>query len=167
MSSSTDYMAATKPPVPGVVPTIITSNCKDHIQWIKTVFEAEQYEIYMSDDNKRVLHCVLGLNGGYLYISDPMEEFGGSSAPPQAVQAPVGFMLSLEMESPSEVWNRATSNKAAVLMELAAQDSENQCGCFRDPYGFVWGVGKASDNSKAGVVPFILREGDCQEHIQW
>lgn len=165
-STTTDYMA-TKPPVPGVVATIITNNCKDHIQWIKTVFEAEQYEIYMSEDNKRVLHCVLGLNGGYLYISDPMEELGGGSTD-QAAQAPAGFMLSLEMANPTDAWNRATSNQATVVMELAVHKCGNLLGCFRDPHGFVWGVGKATaDDCKPGVVPFILRDGDCEELVQW
>lgn len=163
MSSMPDY---SKPTVPGVVPTIITNNCKEHIQWIKTVFEAEQYGIHLSEDNKRVLHCMLWLNEGYLYISDPMEEFGGSSSR-QGQAGPNGFMLSLDMASPSDAWNRATANDASVVMELAVQECGKLLGCFRDPYGFVWGVGKASDDAKPGVVPFILRDGDCEEQVQW
>ena len=163
--SSTVIDFPVKPPVPGVVATIITNNCKDHIQWIKTVFEAEQYEIYMSDDSKRVVHCVLGLNGGYLYISDPMEEFGGAST--DLVSQPAGFMLSVEMVNPSDAWNRATSNAATVVMELAEQACGGTVGCFRDPHGFVWGVKAVTDNRKPGVVPCILRDGDCLEHVQW
>ena len=156
MTSATVYSAG-KPPVPGVVTTIISTNCKDHIKWIKVVFEAEQYEIYMSEDNKRVLHSVLGINGGYLYISDPMEDCG------QLTQ-PAGFMLSLAMETPIDSWNRATSNGATAIRE---QECGNMFGCFQDPFGFLWGIMKATDKNKPGVLPYILRDGDSEEHIQW
>ncbi len=154
-----------KPETPGVVSTIISTNCQEHIKWLKTVFEAEQYELYMSDDTKRVLHCVLGLNGGILYISDTMtEEFSNVSAE----QGPSGFMLNLEMENLSDVWNRATSNNASVVVELKVQECGNLFGSFKDPYGFTWGLIKREDDKrKPGVVPYILHDGDCEEHIQW
>lgn len=161
-TSSTDY-AVGKPPVPGVVTTIISTNCKDHIKWIKVVFEAEQYEIYMSEDNKRVLHSVLGVNGGYLYISDPMEECGQLTN----LEQPAGFMLNLAMETPIDTWNRATSNGAIAIRELAVQECGNTFGCFQDPFGFVWGIMKTTDKNKLGVLPYILRDGDCEDHIQW
>lgn len=152
-----------KPKLPGVISTILTTKCQEHIQWIKTVFEAEQYEIYMSDDNKRVLHSVLGLNGGYIYISDPIEEFN------QAIEdGPLGFTLCLEMEQPSGVWNRATANGASVELELKVHECGNIFGSFKDPFGFVWGLCEVEgDNRKPGVMPYILRDGDCEEHIQW
>lgn len=148
--------------MPGVVPSILSTKCKDHIQWIKTVFEAEQLELYMSEDDKTVMHCVLGLNGGYLFLGQPMEELGQADP-----ETPAGFMLSLALDSPSDVWNRATSNQATVVTELAVQECGNQFGCFQDPYGFSWGVGNVTDKSVPGVVPSILRDGDCEEHIQW
>lgn len=156
-------MSFTKPKVPGVVCTILSTKCLEHIKWIKTVFQAEQYEIYMSDDNKRVLHCVLALNNGYLYISHPMEEFN------QVLEKePVGFMLNLHLEQPSDVWNRATANGALVQMELQMQKCGKFMGSFKDPFGFLWVLSKDASGSPApGVMPCIIREGDSEEHIQW
>lgn len=160
-------MTTTKPPVPGAVPALISTNCKEHVQWIKTVFEAEQYEFYTSEDNLRVLHCVLGINHGYLYISDPMEEFSKMSAASLA-EEPAGFLLSLEMEEAEEAWQRATCNGATVVVEWGMQKCGNLDGCFKDPFGFMWGVMKAAPTGrKPGVVPYIIRDGDCEQHIQW
>ena len=155
-----------KPKTPGVVPTILSNNCQEHIKWLKSVFEAEQYELYMSDDAQRVMHCVLGFNGGILYISDKMEEFfDGSNS---IEEEPSGFMLSLEMENPSVVWNRATSNDASIIVDLKVQECGNLFGSFKDPYGFTWSLLKREDDKrKPGVIPYILCDGDCMEHIQW
>lgn len=120
----------------------------------------------MSDDTKRVMHSVLGLNGGILYISDTMEEFPSSR--PAVEEEPLGFILSLELEQPSDVWNRATSNNASVVVDLQVQQCGNVFGCFKDPYGFSWSLLKREDKKNIpGVVPYILCNGDSEEHIQW
>lgn len=158
-----EMSSSRKPDVPGVVCYIVTSKCQEHIEWIKKVFQAEQYAIHMSEDYKRVFHCALGVNDGYIFISDAMEEFG------QVIgEEPVGFTLCVEMEQPSAVWNRATANGATVMMELMAQECGNVYGAFKDPHGFVWGLCKVEgENRKPGVAPYILRNGDSEEHIQW
>lgn len=152
-------------PRPGVVPSVISTNCQDHIKWIKTVFEADQNEIYLSEDGKRVLHCVLSLNGGYLYISDRMQDFDEYSAEYDE-EAP-GFMLHVQVEDPSDIWSRATANKAMVVQELEKQEWGKLFGCFKDPYGFVWGVMKGCDDCQPGVIPHLLDTGDCEQHLQW
>lgn len=153
-----------RPKASGVVCTIISTSCEEHIKWLKTVFEAEQYEIYMSDDSKRVLHCVLAINGGLLYISDEMTELP-SDCP---LESPTGFMLSLEMENPCDVWNRATANNASVVVDLQVQECGKEFGSFKDPFGFTWSLLKKEDDKrKAGVIPYILKDGDCNNHIQW
>ena len=158
-------MSCSKPKVPGVVPNLLSPKCLEHIQWIKTVFEAEQYEIYMSDSNKEVLWCVLALNNGYLYLANPMKEFGRVL---EAEDEPIGFTLCLEMQQPADAWNRATANGAVVLVDLGAQECGAMYGSFKDPFGFVWGLCKVEgDSCKPGVIPYILHDGDCEKHIQW
>lgn len=119
----------------------------------------------MSDDSKKVMHSVLGLNGGYLYIGDEKEEFHSRKLEAE----PAGFILGLEMKDISDSWDRATSNGATVVQEMEVKDCGHLFGCFKDPFGFVWGVKQVAedDKRKLGVLAYVLHDGDCNKHVQW
>lgn len=160
-------MSCTRPKASGVVPSIVSANCQDHVKWIQKVFQAEQLGIHMSSDYKRVLHCVLALNNGVLYISDYMKEFGQNAI--DLTEEPTGFILHLEVADPTVLYNRATSNDATVMVELKVQECGNLYGCFKDPFGFVWGVMKVTEGAGTpGVVPCLINaKEECEIHVEW
>lgn len=173
-------MASSTPPAnktPGLIAAVISPSCQEHIKWIKTVFGAEQREIYMSEDGKRVMHAVLMINDGFLYISDSMacsmeEE---EKASPKLVEYRdfSGFVLNLEIGGePVELWEKALAQGAQAMVEMKVQECGALYGCFKDPFGMAWGVLKidsasGSDEHQPGVVPFIINVENPEEQVQW
>ena len=151
----------------GVVPSIISSSCKEHVAWVKKVFQAEQLGIHMSHDAKRVMHCMLAINNGLLYMSDYGEELGQKSSDYSG--NPTGFILHLDTPDADAVFSQATNNGAEVIVKLEKQPCENFYGCFKDPFGFVWGILKVEEGKGTpGVVPCLKNSKEnCEDHVQW
>ncbi len=160
-----DNSLVTKPATPGVVVGITCNNSQKLINWIKAVFKAEQFHIHLSEGNKRVYTCSLCINGGYIYISDPLKEL--DQDPKDYEAEPAGFMLSVELKDPSEIWQLALANGAKEVQPLGMQDCGHFYGIFKDPLGFPWCVVKMPDSCTPGVVPYMLNDQDCGKHVQW
>lgn len=158
-------MPTEKPARPGIIPTIHSPNCDKHIAWIRSVFNAEQDEIYRSKDEKTIMHCSLIINRGYIYLCDSFEKKGSTE---DVYKDSKGTVLHLELEDPNPFWKSALTNGATVIEELKQQFWGGTYGSIRDPFGFVWGLMKGGDCRKLGVIPYlILDKGKCEAYIEW
>ena len=152
----------------GVVASVTSPKCEEHVSWIKTAFGAEQLGIHRSNGGKRVMHCILAINDGLLYISDFMEEFG-QNQDDIVKDTPSGFLLHIDSPDAQALFDRAAENGASVVVKMEQQPCGNLYGCVKDPFGFVWGLMQAQEEKRVPGVTPSLRHGKvkCAEHIHW
>ena len=162
------------PPQPiGVVPHLYSPEGLKHVEWLKAVFGAEVKQLVFKDkSNEKVLHCLLAINGGFLYLFDGdcanPDSAPEQQQPPEVEAKPRGFLCHLELAEPRAAWDRAMSHGCTTVMELKVQFWGSLYGTFRDPFGFTWSVMQAGDNPAPGVVPSIVTpDGECEKHIDW
>ena len=167
----------------GVTAYILSPKAEEHIQWMKDVLGGVEKFMFRSEqDDNKVAHAVVAINGGCLFITDvscdkavkalnpadaSVENGGELSA--AASDRPCGFILHLEVEDPDRIWEKAMSSGCSVEMELKEQCWGGYYGAFKDPFGFPWAIVKTSEeNRKRGVVPYILTpKGECSKQIEW
>lgn len=154
----------TRPVKKGVIPTIQSSDCNKHIAWIKSVFVAEEVEIYRSKDGENVKHCALLVNGGYLYLCDvstSLEKDSLSEEPSKRL------LLHVELEEPEAIWKNALNNEGMVVEDLKKQYWGGVYGSIRDPFGCTWGILKGGECCKDGVIPYLITEpGKCESYVE-
>lgn len=159
------------PKPPGVVPYILSPSCDKHIEWLKNVFGARQVEMFRTKDKKKVMHVSMVVNDGILYLADStcnMEGQANNGTADDEGGDVHGFWCHVELEDAKSLWKRAMDNGSTVVFDLKKQYYGGELGCFRDPFGFNWGVAKAGDCRKPGVIPyFFLPDGECEKHIDW
>lgn len=164
MSNSEE--SAPKPP--GVVAYINSPACDKHIEWLKNVFGARQAEIFRSKETNKVMHVSMVVNDGILYLADRSCSDKEPKADDGEIKDTHGFWCHVELEEPMALWKKAMANGSTVVFDLKKQYYGGELGCFRDPFGFNWGVAKAGECRKPGVVPYLfLADGECEKHIEW
>ncbi len=156
------------PKAPGVVAYINSPACDKHIDWLKNVFGARQDEIFRDKVTNKVAHVSMVVNDGILYLADR----SCSEKAPKANEGEImdihGFWCHVELQDPASLWKKAMANGSTVVFDLKKQYYGGELGCFRDPFGFNWGVAKADKCRKLGVVPYLfLPDGECEKHIEW
>ena len=158
---------ATKPIPTGIIPVIQSRDCTKHITWLKAVFGAEQTAIYHSKDEKTVMHCVLFINDGYLYLCDSSSSMEEKELTEEEREAESNsFILHVECKDPTLFWKNALANSAIVVQDLKKQFWGAVYGKLRDPFGFVWGLMEGGQCRRPGVIPYLMVKG-CEEYLEW
>ena len=110
-----------------IMPYLILQDAEAFIQFTKTVFNAtEVYKGYWPDDNTKIEHAEVQMNGSNIMIADVTEDFGVANA-----------NLFVYVENAGETLKTALNNGATTVNELAEQDYGQSAG-FKDPFGNVW-----------------------------
>lgn len=163
MSNSTE-----NPKPPNVVAYILSPACDKHIEWLKNVFGARQVEMFRTKNKSKVMHVSMVVNDGIVYLADTKCMDQEPTANDDEIQDTHGFWCHVELEDPYPVWKKAMENGSTVVFDLKKQYYGGELGCFRDPFGFNWGIAKASACRKPGVIPYLfLPDGECEKHIEW
>jgi PhnB protein len=121
----------------GVYPYLTVKGGKAAVDFYARAFGAvEEYRAY-GQDNERIMHARLRINGAALLLSDDFPEFhGGGAAPP-----PTGITIHLEVDNADSWWDRAVSAGATIKMPLADQFWGDRYGQLKDPFGHSWSIG--------------------------
>lgn len=122
--------------VGGVLSYIVSPDCEKHIQWIETVLGGEVKERRYTD-TKKILHCVMSVNGGTLMLCDRIGDDEDSRDNERQDQK--GFVLHLNVSNPDVVWKRALGKGGVTVMELK-QQGWGYYGRFQDPFGYQWSI---------------------------
>ncbi|WP_395648110.1 VOC family protein [Terricaulis sp.] len=122
---------------PGLYPYLTVKGGKAAVDFYARAFGAvEEFRAY-GQDNERIMHARLRVNGFALLLSDYFEEFhGGAPAP-----TPTGVTIHLEVDDADAWWKRATDAGATIVMPLADQFWGDRYGQLKDPYGHSWSIG--------------------------
>lgn len=122
----------------GVVPHLTVAEAVKAIDFYKRAFGAEEIARHMADDDRRVMHAHLRINGGNLFLNDDFPEYRGGESAPQ----PAGSCLHLHVENADAWWQRAVDAGAEVVMPLDDQFWGDRYGQLKDPWGHVWSIGQ-------------------------
>ncbi|MFT3901909.1 MAG: VOC family protein [Niabella sp.] len=112
-----------------VMPYLILQNAEGFIQFMKTVFGAtEIYKGYREDDNTKIMHAEVQLNGCNIMFADVTEDFGVANA-----------NLFVYVDDADATFHKALENGATVANALAEQDYGRSGGVI-DPFGNTWWI---------------------------
>lgn len=155
--------APAEPRRSGIIPYLISPDCKKHVEWITSVFAGEQKElIHANASQDKVMHCAVEVNDGVIYLAD------GYCSPIHKEEGdPHGFLCHQKVPDPQAVWDRAVANGATVTMELKTQFWGDVYGSFKDVFGYEWSLSpKTSAPCRTGVIAHLISR-DCTKHIDW
>lgn len=136
-------------PTTGVTPhlTILDRRAGEAIAFYERAFAAEQAMPPMkaggvpgmAEDDDRVMHAHLKINGGSLMLNDAFPEFTEGAADHGAI--PAHTTLHLQVDDADAWFERATAAGAEVTMPLADQFWGDRYGQVKDPFGHSWSIG--------------------------
>lgn len=134
----------------GVISYIVSPDCEKHVQWIETVLGGEVKNKRYTEA-KKVMHCVMSVNGGTLMICDRQMDCPTTTTSESSNDVPKdeppedqkGFMLHMNVPDPDLIWKKAMANGGVQLMELKQQFWGDYYGMFQDPFGYQWSVLKS------------------------
>jgi PhnB protein len=111
-----------------------------HISWIEKALGGKR-EMIMPDkeDESKIMHAALQLNGGPIYLSDRYGHYGApdDDAPSTGTHLYLGYDVLTDAE---RIWKSAVKNKGNVHMPFAAQFWGSHYGVVEDPFGTVWAI---------------------------
>ncbi len=127
-----------QPTMTGVTPYvhIKEGRAREAVDFYKKAFGAEEVNVMVADDGKRLMHAHVAINGGNLMISDVFPEYSESK-----VRDIGGFDLHLSVDDADTWFNRAVEAGCEVRMPLADQFWGDRYGSVRDPFGIDWSIG--------------------------
>lgn len=131
------------PMASGVTPHLTTKDAQAAIRFYEAAFGAELAFCQMAEDNKRIMHAHLLINGGSVFLHDDFPEYrGGSPAP-----TPAGMALHMQVADVDVWWARAVEAGAEILMPLEDMFWGNRYGQLKDKWGYVWSLASSANTS--------------------
>jgi len=122
-----------------VTPYLTVKGAAQAIQFYQSAFGATENLRMPADDDKRLMHASLTINGGTVMLSDEIPEHGGPAAPTRERPAPVAVAIALT--KPADVdatYRRAVDAGAKGTMEPADMFWGDRFAMLLDPFGHRW-----------------------------
>jgi PhnB protein len=130
-----------------VTPHLMVKNSVNAIEFYKKVFGAtEEYRFTMPDDDTKIIHAVLRIgNNSRIMLADEFPGMCDSNHSDGKIGSPktVGgnsVFLSMYFENVDEIFNKAQSEGATVVMHLMDAFWGDRYGQLKDPFGHIWEV---------------------------
>ena len=122
------------------IPHLIVSNGPAALEFYEKVFGADEGDVMMEPDGKRLMHGEIVLDGHKLFISDEFsEKEGGTCKMPQTLGGTC-VRITLQTDDADGVVERALARGASVLMPVADMFWGARYGKIVDPFGHEWGI---------------------------
>jgi PhnB protein len=122
------------------IPHLIVSDGHAALKFYKAVFGAEDGDIMMAPDGKRLMHGEIVLDGHKLFLSDEFSEAeGGSCKMPQTLGGTC-VRITLRVDDADALVERAVAHGARLLMPVQDMFWGARYGKFVDPFGHEWGI---------------------------
>jgi PhnB protein len=123
-----------------VIPYLTVENGKQAVRFYVEAFGAREVESHATPDGTKLIHASLSLNGGTIMLSDDFpEKTAGKSRTAKALGG-TPVMISLISSDGDELWKRAVSAGATIVMPLADQYWGDRFGMLDDPFGLRWSI---------------------------
>jgi PhnB protein len=122
------------------IPHVIVNDGMAALKFYREVFGAEEGDIMMEPEGKRLMHGEIVLDGHKLFLSDEFsEKEGGTCKMPQTLGGTC-VRITLQTDDADGVVERAVARGARVLMPLADMFWGARYGKIVDPFGHEWGI---------------------------
>jgi PhnB protein len=143
--------------LPKLAPHLVVNGGLAAIKFYEDAFDAETQFVMMAEDGKRVMHSVLEINDGIIYVCDDFSE-GGKSGPKRAATGGATVMIHLQLKKPKHVdaiMQQAVEHGGKIVMPAEDAFWGDRYGQVQDPFGHVWTFGaelKKKDQMQAEMV---------------
>jgi PhnB protein len=139
-TTSTGGAAMSTTTQPTLTPYLTVDGAAELANFYQKAFDATEIARHPAQDGKRLMHLHMKVFGCDLMMSDDFPEMrdGKASTPKALGGTPV--TLSLMVPNVDQVWERAVSAGAQVVLPLADQFWGDRYGQVRDPAGHLWAL---------------------------
>jgi PhnB protein len=126
-----------------LVPYLTVAGANEAIKFYEEAFDAEEINVRMAEDGKRVIHAELEINDCPLMLSDNFPEMGASDTAAPGTAGGTSVVIHLDFKKPKhvdQVIEQAV--RAGATLTLPAHDTfwGARYGRVRDPFGHVWAL---------------------------
>jgi PhnB protein len=145
------------------IPHVFVNDGMAALKFYREVFGAEEGDIMMEPNGKRLMHGEVVLDGHKLFISDEFpEKEGGTGKMPETLGGTC-VRITLQTDDADGVVERAVARGARVLMPLADMFWGARYGKIIDPFGHEWGINQqvreqSADETDARASEFFAKE---------
>ena len=127
---------------PKLAPHLVVKGGLKAIEFYEEVLDAETQFVMMAEDGKRVMHAVLEINDGTIYLCDDFD-MGGAASPKGGTTSVV---IHLQLKKPKHVdatMGLAVEQGGEIVFPAHDAFWGDRYGQIRDPFGHVWSFGAA------------------------
>jgi PhnB protein len=122
------------------IPHLIVSDGQAALNFYREVFGAEQGDVMLAPDGKRLMHGEIVLDGHKLFVSDEFtNQEGGTCKMPRTLGGTC-VRITLQTSDADAVVRRAVAAGARVIMPIQDMFWGARYGKIIDPFGHEWGI---------------------------
>jgi len=129
----------------GVIPYLALKGADDAVAFYRRAFGAVLRGDIHRDEQGRIYHACLEINGGALMLSDHFHETG---AAPAESDCGAGLTLQIVTDDGESFFQRAVEAGCTVTLPFEAQFWGDRYGRLEDPFGLSWAVNEPSPESR-------------------
>ncbi|MEQ8334044.1 VOC family protein [Nisaea sp.] len=133
-----------------VTPQLVVRDAEAALYYYQEVLGASVLSRLNAEDSDTILQAELKIGTSIVRVMDEMPAFG--------ILSPAGFGgtsvgMHLYLRNTDEIWERAVTHGAGILVPLADQPWGERYGKFIDPFGHVWSISRRIAQGTAAPQP--------------
>lgn len=122
-----------------ITPHLVVRDASKAIEFYRKAFDAEVKGVHHTPDGK-VMHAELQVGNSMVFLADEFPGMG-NCASPQTLGG-TSITLNIYTNNVDQLFNRAVSAGATVMMPLSNQFWGDRYGQLKDPFGHTWALGQ-------------------------
>ncbi len=119
------------------VPYLSIKNAKEAVTFYSSVFDVAPF-LLLNMPDERVMHCEFRIGKTRFFISEELQEHGGTPSPKSLGGTSVG--IHLYVDDCDSMFRKMKENGAVALVEPDDMFWGERFARVRDPFGHEWGI---------------------------